>query len=71
MNGKKYPGPLLSAQTALAANRAAVDPAIWISRVPDGEFRAQARALEAEGPRGRRLWGFAFTISFIRPFEAD
>ena len=55
-------GPLAAAEAALAADRAVADPAIWITRVPDAEFMAQARALEAEGPRGRPLWGLTAAV---------
>ena len=55
-------GPLAAAQAALAADQAVADPAIWITRVPDAEVLAQARALEAEGPRGRPLWGLTAAV---------
>jgi allophanate hydrolase len=55
-------GPLAAAKAALAADRAAADPAIWITRVPDAEVLERARALEAEGPRGRPLWGITVAI---------
>ena len=41
----------------MAADRAHADPAIWITRLPDAAVLAVAAALEAEGPRGRALWG--------------
>ena len=50
-------GPLKAARAALAADAAAADPAIWITRVPNAAFLAAARALQAEGPQGRPLWG--------------
>ncbi len=50
-------GPLEAAEAALEADRTVDDPAIWITRVPDADVLAQARALEAEGPMGRPLWG--------------
>ncbi|HEY1411810.1 MAG TPA: allophanate hydrolase [Rhodopila sp.] len=50
------------AEAALAADRAHADPAIWIVRRPDDEILAEARALEAEGPRGRPLWGVPFAV---------
>src|SRR5580692_379557 len=55
-------GPLAAAEAALAADRKAADPAIWITRVPDAELLAQARALEAEGPVGRPLWGLTVAV---------
>jgi allophanate hydrolase len=55
-------GPLAAAEAALAADRAAADPAIWITRVPDAAFLAQAKALEDEGPGGRPLWGLTFAV---------
>ena len=50
------------AEAALAADRAHADPAIWISRRPDEAILADAAALEAEGPRGRPLWGVPFAV---------
>jgi allophanate hydrolase len=38
------------------------DPSIWITRVPEQEVLAKARALEAEGPRGRPLWGLTAVV---------
>src|SRR5579859_523741 len=55
-------GPFAAAEAALAADRAAADPAIWITRVPAAELLKRARALEAEGPRGRPLWGFTMAV---------
>jgi allophanate hydrolase len=55
-------GPLAAAEAALAADRAAADPAIWITRLPDAEILAQARVLEDEGRRGRALWGLTFSV---------
>jgi allophanate hydrolase len=55
-------GPLAAAQAAIDADRAANDPAIWITRFPDADVLAQARALEAEGPRGRPLWGLTAAV---------
>ena len=54
--------PLAAAEAALAADRAAADPAIWIARVPDAEVLARARILEDEGPRGRKLWGWTVAV---------
>ena len=54
--------PLAAAESALTADSAAADKAIWISRVPDAAFLAQARALQAEGPRGRALWGLTAAV---------
>jgi allophanate hydrolase len=54
--------PVAAAEAALDADRAYADPAIWISRVPDAAVLARARALEAEGPQGRKLWGVPFAV---------
>jgi allophanate hydrolase len=50
------------AEAALAADRAHADPAIWITRRSDEEILADAVKLEAEGPRGRPLWGIPFAV---------
>jgi allophanate hydrolase len=55
-------GPFAAAEAALAADRAAADPAIWIARFPDEAILAQARALQDEGPRGRPLWGLTAVV---------
>jgi allophanate hydrolase len=55
-------GPLAAAEASLAADRKAADPAIWITRVSDADLLAQARVLEAEGPRGRPLWGLTVAV---------
>jgi allophanate hydrolase len=55
-------GPVAAAEAALAADRAVADPAIWISRINDAEVMARARKLEAEGQRGRPLWGLTVAI---------
>jgi len=55
-------GPLVAAEAALEADRAAADPAIWITRLPDADILAQARALEAEGSQGRPLWGLTAAV---------
>jgi allophanate hydrolase len=55
-------GPLAAAEAALAADQATADPAIWITRVPDDDVLARARALEAEGVRGRPLWGLTLAV---------
>jgi allophanate hydrolase len=49
--------PLAAARAALAADRAHADPALWIHRLPDEAILQAAATLEAEGPRGRPLWG--------------
>jgi len=54
--------PLAAAEAALEADRTTADPAIWITRVPDADVLAQARVLEAEGARGRPLWGFIAAV---------
>jgi allophanate hydrolase len=50
------------AEAALSADRAHADKAIWIFRHSDAAILAQAAALEAEGPRGRALWGVPFAV---------
>ncbi len=55
-------GPIAAAKAALEADRATGDAAIWITRLSDGEIMARAQALEAEGPRGRPLWGLTVAI---------
>jgi allophanate hydrolase len=55
-------GPLAAAEASIESDRKTGDPAIWIARVPDAEVRAQARALETEGPRGRPLWGLTVAV---------
>jgi allophanate hydrolase len=55
-------GPIAAAEAALAADRAVADPAIWITRIPDADVMARARILEAEGPRGRPLWGLTAAV---------
>jgi allophanate hydrolase len=54
--------PVATAEAALAADRAHADPAVWITRLPDAAILARARALAAEGPRGRALWGVPFAV---------
>ncbi len=54
--------PVAAVQAALAADHAHADPAIWITRLPDADVRTRAAALEAEGPRGRPLWGVPFAV---------
>ncbi len=54
--------PVAAAQASIAADAATNDPAIWITRVPDGDFLAEAAALEQEGQRGRPLWGMVVAI---------
>lgn len=54
--------PIEAAEDALAADRAHDDRAIWITRLPDTEVLARARALEAEGPQSRALWGMPFAV---------
>jgi allophanate hydrolase len=54
--------PLESAEAALDADRAAADPAIWISRAADDDVLARARQLVTEGPGGRPLWGLTFAV---------
>ncbi|HET6951586.1 MAG TPA: amidase family protein [Acidimicrobiales bacterium] len=47
---------------AVVARRAAAQAAAWIDHVPAGDLRALAARLEAEGPRGRPLWGVPFAV---------
>ena len=54
--------PLAAARAALAADHAHADPALWINRLPDEAVLACATAVEAEGPRGRPLWGVPFAV---------
>ena len=54
--------PLENARASLAADQAAGDPALWITRLPDEQILARAEALEAEEPRGRPLWGQPFAV---------
>ena len=54
--------PVQMAEAAIAADRAHADPAIWIFRRPDEDILGHARALEAEGPNGRPLWGVPFAV---------
>jgi allophanate hydrolase len=54
--------PIEAAEAAIAADHAYADPALWITRLPDAAIRARARLLEAEGPRGRPLWGTTFAV---------
>jgi allophanate hydrolase len=56
------PGPIAAARAALARDHAHADPALWIARRPDAEILAEAAALEAEGPRGRKFWGVPFAV---------
>src|SRR5690242_7776349 len=54
--------PVAAAEAAIAADRTYADPALWITRLPDDQILARARAVAAEGPRGRPLWGVPFAI---------
>lgn len=54
--------PVQAAEQAIAADRAHDDPAIWITRLPDAAILDAARALAAEGPRDRPLWGVPVAI---------
>ena len=54
--------PVKMAEAAIAADRAHADPALWIARRPDEAILADAAALEAEGPKGRPLWGVPFAV---------
>lgn len=54
--------PVAAAESALAADHAHADPAIWITRLPDTAILERARTLEAEGPQDRPLWGVPFAV---------
>ena len=54
--------PIAAARAAIARDRSHGDPALWIARRPDDDILADAAALEAEGPRGRPLWGVPFAV---------
>jgi len=54
--------PVQAAERAIAADHAHDDQALWITRLPDQAIRDRARALAAEGPRGRPLWGVPFAV---------
>ncbi len=54
--------PVVQARAAIAADAAHADRALWIHRVPDAELLAGASALEAEGPKGRPLWGVMLAV---------
>ncbi|MDB5404292.1 MAG: Urea amidolyase [Rhodopila sp.] len=50
------------AEAAIAADLAHADSAMWIFRRSDEAILADARTLEAEGPRDRPLWGVPFAV---------
>ncbi len=54
--------PTVAARAAIAADHAHADPALWITRIPDPQVLERAAALDAEGPRGRPLWGMTFAV---------
>ncbi|MEJ0017843.1 MAG: allophanate hydrolase [Acetobacteraceae bacterium] len=54
--------PVEAADAAIAADYAHGDTAIWITRLPDEAIRERARALAAEGPQDRPLWGVPFAV---------
>ena len=54
--------PIAAAQAAIAADRAFADPALWITRVGETDLLHRAAELEAEGPKGRPLWGRTFAV---------
>jgi allophanate hydrolase len=54
--------PVAVAEAALARIAAWDDPALFITPVAAEQVLAAARALEAEGPRGRRLFGVPFVV---------
>jgi allophanate hydrolase len=49
-------------EEVIARRAALADPAVFISVVPDGELRAVAQALMADGPEGKPLWGVPFAV---------
>ncbi len=51
--------PLDVARAVLARIAESPDPTVWISRRPDDEILAEARALTERGPSGP-LWGVPF-----------
>ena len=54
--------PLEVIEEVIARRAALADPAVFISTVPDEALRAAARALMAEGPEGKPLWGVPFAV---------
>lgn len=54
--------PLAAAEAAIDADRTFADPALWITRVPDADLLAQARALAAAGKQERPLWGMVVAV---------
>ena len=56
--------PLDVIEVVLARIEAYPDKAVWISRLPDEEIRAVAKALQAGGPPGpdHPLWGIPFAV---------
>ncbi len=54
--------PVALARAALAADQAHADPAIWITRRSESAILVDAQALEAEGPKGKPLWGIPFAV---------
>jgi allophanate hydrolase len=48
--------------SAYARHREHGDAAIFITLRPEAEIMAEAEALQAEGPRGRRLWGVPIAV---------
>ncbi|WP_201445563.1 allophanate hydrolase [Belnapia sp. F-4-1] len=54
--------PMAVAEAALARIAAWDDPALFLTRVPEEAVLARARALAAEGPRGRPLFGLPFVV---------
>ena len=55
-------GPVAAVTATLAADHAHGDSAIWITRLDDAVVRARAQELQAEGRRGRALWGVPFAV---------
>src|SRR3954454_20650355 len=59
---RRFMTPLQNAEATLAADAVHADAAIWIHRLPDAAILDRARALEAEGPKDRPLWGVPFAV---------
>jgi allophanate hydrolase len=58
-SGEAMRGPRAALAAAWARDAAFADPALWITRA---QAEARAEMLEAEGPRGRPLWGLTVAV---------
>ncbi|QYZ70330.1 allophanate hydrolase [Neotabrizicola shimadae] len=54
--------PLDVIEEVIARRAALADPAVFISTVADDDLREAARAVMAEGPEGKPLWGVPFAV---------